>query len=184
MPSRPRRCRPTVGQTWHAALAFDICGKAEPALPATASGSANGLTTTGSGVLLIAPKTGSEAGNNATLGKFAKEYADAEADQHLGAVSRGRGLQERPEVRQGDAGRRPGGRGAGSLVDPVDDEPEERERDQAGGRQLHLEAGQPQASQQPTDHAGVRTVHASRCPRCRRRPNSPSCKPSTARRRR
>jgi hypothetical protein len=26
-------------------------------------------------VLLIAPKTGSEAGNNATLGKFAKEYA-------------------------------------------------------------------------------------------------------------
>jgi hypothetical protein len=69
--------QPTVGQTWHAALAFDICGTAEPALTATASGSPNGLTTTGSGVLLIAPKTGSEAGNNATLGKFAKEYATA-----------------------------------------------------------------------------------------------------------
>jgi hypothetical protein len=65
---------PTVGQTWHAALAFDICGKAEPALTATASGSASGLTTTGSGVLLIAPKTSSEAGNKATLGKFASEY--------------------------------------------------------------------------------------------------------------
>ena len=63
-----------MGQTWHAGLAFDICGTAEPALPATASGSSNGLTTTGSGVLLIAPKTSSEAGNNATLGKFASEY--------------------------------------------------------------------------------------------------------------
>jgi hypothetical protein len=66
---------PTVGQTWHAGLAVDICGTAEPALPATASGSASGLTTTGSGVLLIAPKTSSEAGNNATLGKFASEYS-------------------------------------------------------------------------------------------------------------
>jgi hypothetical protein len=66
---------PIVGQTWHAALAFNICGTAEPALTATASGSPNGLTTTGSGVLLIAPKTGSEAGKNATLGKFTKEDA-------------------------------------------------------------------------------------------------------------
>jgi hypothetical protein len=71
----PSATAPIVGQTWHAALAFDICGTAEPALAATASGSANGLTTTGSGVLLIAPKTSSEAGNNATLGKFATEYA-------------------------------------------------------------------------------------------------------------
>jgi hypothetical protein len=67
--------QPIVGQTWHAALAFNICGTAEPALTATASGSPNGLTTTGSGVLLIAPKNSSEAGKNATLGKFAKEYA-------------------------------------------------------------------------------------------------------------
>ena len=65
---------PTVGQTWHAGLAVNICGTAEPVLPATASGSSTGLTTTGSGVLLIAPKTNSEAGNNATLGKFASEY--------------------------------------------------------------------------------------------------------------
>lgn len=65
---------PIVGQTWHAGLAFDICGTVEPAVPATVSGSSDGLTTTGSGVLLIAPKTGAEAGNNATLGKFASEY--------------------------------------------------------------------------------------------------------------
>jgi hypothetical protein len=64
---------PTVGQTWHAALSFDICGTVEPALPATTTGSSSGLTTTGSGVLLIAPKSSSESGNNATLGKFAKE---------------------------------------------------------------------------------------------------------------
>jgi hypothetical protein len=66
---------PIVGQTWHAGLAIDICGTTEPALSATASGSPNGLTTTGSGVLLIAPKTSAEAGNNATLGKFVSEYA-------------------------------------------------------------------------------------------------------------
>jgi hypothetical protein len=66
---------PTVGQTWHAGLAVDICGTVEPTLTATASGSGNGLTTTGSGVLLIAPKTSAEAGNNATLGKFASEYS-------------------------------------------------------------------------------------------------------------
>jgi hypothetical protein len=66
---------PIVGQTWHAGLAVDICGTTQPALTATASGSGNGLTTTGEGVLLIAPKTGSEAGNKATLGKFASEYA-------------------------------------------------------------------------------------------------------------
>jgi hypothetical protein len=69
----PSTTQPTVGQTWHAALSFDICGKVQPALTATPSGSSNGLTTTGSGVLLIAPKSGSEAGKNATLGKFAKE---------------------------------------------------------------------------------------------------------------
>jgi len=65
--------QPTVGQTWHAGLAFDICGTVEPALAASTSTTA-GLTTTGSGVLLIAPKLASEAGHNATLGKFASEY--------------------------------------------------------------------------------------------------------------
>jgi hypothetical protein len=65
--------QPTVGQTWHAGLAFDVCGTTEPALAASTS-STSGLTTTGSGVLLIAPRSSSEAGNNATVGKFASEY--------------------------------------------------------------------------------------------------------------
>jgi hypothetical protein len=69
----PTAVPPTVGQTWHAALAVDICGKEEAALAATASGTGNGLTSAGNGVILIAPKTSSEAGKNATLGKFAKE---------------------------------------------------------------------------------------------------------------
>jgi hypothetical protein len=65
---------PTVGTSWHAALAFDICGTMEPALPASPSSAKTGLTTTGSGVLAITPKTSGEAGNNATLGKFADGY--------------------------------------------------------------------------------------------------------------
>ena len=62
------------GTTWHAALSFDICGTIEPALPASPSSATTGLTTTGSGVLFVAPKTSAEAGNNATLGKFADGY--------------------------------------------------------------------------------------------------------------
>jgi hypothetical protein len=65
---------PTVTTTWHAGLAVDICGKMQEALPASPSSSTSGLTTTGQGVLSIAPKTSSEAGANATLGKFASEY--------------------------------------------------------------------------------------------------------------
>jgi hypothetical protein len=66
---------PAVGTTWHAALGIDVCGTMQPsltALPTTSS--STGLTTTGDGVLTIAPKTSSEAGNNATLGKFASGY--------------------------------------------------------------------------------------------------------------
>src|SRR3984957_15102307 len=70
----PAVVEPTVGTSWHAGLAFDICGKTEPALAASPTTATTGLTTTGSGVLLIAPKTAGEAGNNATLGKFAAGY--------------------------------------------------------------------------------------------------------------
>jgi hypothetical protein len=68
--------QPTVGQTWHAGLAVDICGTMEPTLAASPTGGTSGLTSAGSGVLLIAPRSSSEAGNKATLGKFASEYAD------------------------------------------------------------------------------------------------------------
>jgi len=64
---------PAVGTSWNAGLAFDVCGTMEPSIPASPS-TASGLTTSGSGVLLISPKTSSEAGNNATLGKFADGY--------------------------------------------------------------------------------------------------------------
>ena len=70
----PTVVEPTVGTSWHAGLAIDICGTIETALPASPSTATTGLTTTGSGVLAIAPKKSSEAGNNATLGKFADGY--------------------------------------------------------------------------------------------------------------
>ena len=69
----PAVVEPAVGTSWHAGLAFDVCGTMEPAIPASPS-TATGLTTTGSGVILVEPKTSSEAGNNATLGKFADGY--------------------------------------------------------------------------------------------------------------
>jgi hypothetical protein len=65
---------PAVGTTWHAALAIDICGTMQPALAASSTSSSSGLTTTGEGVLLIAPKTSEAAGTNATVGKFASGY--------------------------------------------------------------------------------------------------------------
>ena len=70
----PPVVEPTTNTTWHAALAFDICGATQPALAASPSTATTGLTTTGDGVLLIQPKNASEAGNNATLGKFADGY--------------------------------------------------------------------------------------------------------------
>ncbi len=66
---------PTIGQTWHAAISFNICGTVEPALVANpVTSTTGGLTTSGSGVLVISPKTASEAGSNATLAKFVSEY--------------------------------------------------------------------------------------------------------------
>ena len=70
----PTVVEPTVGTTWHAGLAFDICGTTQQALTASPSSASTGLTATGSGVLQIAPKNAGEAGNNATLGKFADGY--------------------------------------------------------------------------------------------------------------
>ena len=71
----PAVVEPTVGTTWHAGLAADICGTMEPALAASPTSATTGLTSAGGGVLDIAPKTAGEAGNNATLGKFADGYS-------------------------------------------------------------------------------------------------------------
>jgi hypothetical protein len=65
---------PAVGTTWHAGLSIDICGTTQPVLPASPSSATTGLTSAGGGVLKIAPTSASEAGNNATLGKFASGY--------------------------------------------------------------------------------------------------------------
>jgi hypothetical protein len=68
---------PTTNTTWHAGLAFDICGTMEPALPASPATATQttGLTSTGGGVLQIHPKSSSESGSNATVGKFAQGYS-------------------------------------------------------------------------------------------------------------
>ena len=67
---------PAVGASWYAALSVDICGTVEPGLPATPTvkGQSPGITSLGKGVIHIAPKTASEAGANATVGRLAAEY--------------------------------------------------------------------------------------------------------------
>ncbi|MHB8295318.1 MAG: hypothetical protein ACYDH5_11980 [Acidimicrobiales bacterium] len=59
---------PVVGNHWHAALAFDVCGKIEPPLPK--SRSATGLYSDGSGLIGIAPVSSATSGANATLGRL------------------------------------------------------------------------------------------------------------------
>jgi hypothetical protein len=73
---------PTTSDTWHAALAFDICGTTEPNL-ATSPSSATGFTTDGTGVVTIAPKNSSQTGGNATLGAFVKEYPGLQLTENL-----------------------------------------------------------------------------------------------------
>jgi len=65
---------PTTTQTWHAALAIDICGTTEPNLPASTNTAKTGLTANGSGLVIVNPKNSSESGANATLGKFVSGY--------------------------------------------------------------------------------------------------------------
>ena len=65
---------PTTTQTWFAGLGIDTCGTIEPNLPANPTKSKRGLTANGNGVLTIAPANSSEAGANATLGKFVSGY--------------------------------------------------------------------------------------------------------------
>ena len=141
---------PIVGQTWHAGLSVDICGTAEPALPATASGSASGLTTTGSGVLLIAPKTSSEAGNNATLGKFVSEYQGMTLTNTSVMYPGGTKYKNGEKCAKGtpDAGQV--GVVRCPILDPVVRQPEEWQRGQAARRHVLDGARRPQTSQLPS----------------------------------
>ncbi|MHB8681164.1 MAG: hypothetical protein ACYDA2_03600 [Acidimicrobiales bacterium] len=67
---------PAVGTHWYAAMAFDICGKVQPNLPANPNQAtaAPGLFTAGDGVLQVSPAKAADAGNNATLGRFVSLY--------------------------------------------------------------------------------------------------------------
>ena len=116
-----------------------------------------GLTTTGSGVLLIAPKTSAEAGNNATLGKFASEYTGLTLSNSAVQYPGGTAYKNGQKCAAGtpDAGERGVVRVRSWLLSSKSGS---SELSQVGGVVL-LEAGRPQAAQQPADDRGLRTDH-------------------------
>ncbi|MDA8392235.1 MAG: hypothetical protein M0Z87_05425 [Actinomycetota bacterium] len=66
--------QPTVGQHWLAAVGFDVCGKTEPNLAAPPKSARSGITTLGDGLIHINPTNSTNAGANATLGRFVAGY--------------------------------------------------------------------------------------------------------------
>jgi hypothetical protein len=67
---------PTKGTTWYAAYSLDICGTQRSPLPSNEiSPTVQSFYTTGDGVIVVAPKTTTDAGPHATLGKFTTAYA-------------------------------------------------------------------------------------------------------------
>lgn len=73
--SATSKVQPTVGTTWFSGMASSICGTSQPELAASPSTDPAGITTTGGGVVKIAPKTSAQAGHHATLGQFVDGYA-------------------------------------------------------------------------------------------------------------
>jgi hypothetical protein len=73
-PASAKTVEPTTSTTWYSGIAFNICGTTK-VLPASTNANTVGLYTPGSGVVTIHPKNSSEAGNNATLGRFVSNYA-------------------------------------------------------------------------------------------------------------
>lgn len=69
-PKQVAAVQPAVGQHWFAGISFDECGQTLAPLAPTANASTLGITTSGDGVIVIAPQTKQQAGNNATLGQF------------------------------------------------------------------------------------------------------------------
>jgi hypothetical protein len=65
---------PTVGTTWNAGFAFDICGTLQSPIPKSNNTGGVAMTTPGNGVLDIKPTTKAQAGNNAVLGLFTAAY--------------------------------------------------------------------------------------------------------------
>ncbi|MHB8333744.1 MAG: hypothetical protein ACYDEH_02425 [Acidimicrobiales bacterium] len=67
-PSTP----PTIGTTWYAALSIDDCGT--PVTLAPNPSTTGGFTLEANNVIKVSPVTKADAGNNATLAQFTREY--------------------------------------------------------------------------------------------------------------
>jgi hypothetical protein len=71
---------PTETDTWHAAVAFTICGKTQPALPVNSNLASTGLRTFGDGLVYIEPgavgssKASAFEGAKANLATFVSNY--------------------------------------------------------------------------------------------------------------
>ena len=65
---------PTLGDHWHEAFVFDICGTIEPNPPQNSNTATAGLHTHGDGDIHIEPIGASDTGHNATLGRFVQLY--------------------------------------------------------------------------------------------------------------
>lgn len=65
--------QPVIGSTRYAALSIDACGKTLPYLN-TDPTFKGGFTVQSANVIKLTPASAAEAGNNATLAQFAKEY--------------------------------------------------------------------------------------------------------------
>ena len=68
-PSTP----PTIGTTWYAALSIDNCGTPAASL-APDPKTTGGFTVEANNVIKVSPVTKADAGNNATLAQFSREY--------------------------------------------------------------------------------------------------------------
>jgi hypothetical protein len=68
--------QPTIGDKWYTALAFDVCGKLQPNLPAnpTSKLTSPQIFTEGDGIIRTEPTTDLYTGNNATFGRFVAGY--------------------------------------------------------------------------------------------------------------
>ena len=72
-PAQP--VQPTTSTHWAAGVVFDLCGKSQTlAASPAAQQSTLGLYSSGSGVIQIQPKSSSDSGTNATLGRFASQF--------------------------------------------------------------------------------------------------------------
>lgn len=65
---------PTLGDHWHEAFAFDICGTVEPNPPQNPNVATAGEHTHGDGNIHIEPIGASDTGHNANLGHFVQLY--------------------------------------------------------------------------------------------------------------